>query len=208
MDIIAVSETKKKRQGNEKLRQYIDARAGIFLLARKNFRHSLKTIIWYLKEFLVSLLTCDFNARVGLQENDEVVSKYGKDVDNNSGEDLIELCAQKLRIFKSQHCHKTIYRSTWERPILQQRSVIDYVITRQSSKTKPQDCKVKRGANCRTDNYLINQDHGDKESNIRGRIAMEGMEDGRKLERQLDYQNNLRFSPNTRTDKTLRTYAR
>lgn len=36
----------------------------------------------------------DFNARLGSQENDEVVRRYGEDVINNSGEDLIELCNQ------------------------------------------------------------------------------------------------------------------
>ncbi|KAF2881451.1 hypothetical protein ILUMI_24737 [Ignelater luminosus] len=36
-------------------------------------------------------ITSDFNARVSSQENEEVVGKYGGDVANNSGEDLIEL---------------------------------------------------------------------------------------------------------------------
>ncbi|KAF2881377.1 hypothetical protein ILUMI_24791 [Ignelater luminosus] len=42
-----------------------------------------------------------------------------------------------------------------ERPSLHQKSIIDYVIRKQQSKLKFRDCRVKSGANCGSDHYLV-----------------------------------------------------
>lgn len=212
IDIIALSETKKKGQGNEKLKKYIHlwsgvekherAKAGVSLLVKADLEKFIKeysfiserivtitlnlfgteTIVigiyapnddatqqikdqfyWCLSQELNRIkghqdiiIAGDFNARVGSREQDEVVGKYGENTINGSGEHLIEFCNQfNLKILNSHFPHKHIHRYTWERPTLQQKSIIDYIITRQKSKAMPQDCRVKRGANCGSDHYLV-----------------------------------------------------
>ncbi|KAL3287996.1 hypothetical protein HHI36_002449 [Cryptolaemus montrouzieri] len=73
-----------------------------------------------------------------------------------SGERLIDFCElYSLQILNGFFQHEMIHRYTRERPSLGQRSIIDYVIKRQLSKLKINDCKVKRGTNCRSDHRLI-----------------------------------------------------
>lgn len=102
------------------------------------------------------IIAGDLNARVGSQENSRVVGRYGEEVVNDSGLRLIELCELNcLRMLNSFYPHKLIHRYTRERPSLQQKSNIDYVITRQRSNFKIHNCRVKRGANYGSDHRLV-----------------------------------------------------
>lgn len=98
----------------------------------------------------------DMNGRVGSRENDEVVGNFGEEEVNNNGERLIELCKQhNLKIGNSFYQHKEIHKITWERPSMNQKSILDYIIFKQNTSLIIQDIRVKRGFNCGSDHYLV-----------------------------------------------------
>ncbi|XP_044745199.1 craniofacial development protein 2-like [Coccinella septempunctata] len=102
------------------------------------------------------ILTGDLNARVGSRFDHDVVGQFCEICVNNSGEMLVNFCAQSsLKILNGFFEHKKIHRYTWERPSLHQKSVLDYFICRQRSRFGWQDCRVKRGPNCGSDHYMV-----------------------------------------------------
>ena len=52
--------------------------------------------------------------------------------------------------------HKDNHKYTWERPTLSQKSIIDFIITKQNSEMQIQNVRAYRGPNCGTDHKLIN----------------------------------------------------
>ncbi|KAF2902085.1 hypothetical protein ILUMI_04098, partial [Ignelater luminosus] len=108
------------------------------------------------------MLTGNMNARVGSMTDYQVVGQFGKNNINISGELLIEYCTQhSLEILNGFNKHKLIHRYTWKRPrpSFGQKSIIDYFTTKQKTKFKWQDCRVKRGPNCGSDHYLVEADN-------------------------------------------------
>lgn len=123
---------------------------------KERFYEQLSHVVNRVKSHQEIIVAGDLNARVGSRKNDEVVGEYGEDVVNGSGEMLIEFCKQyELKILNSFYSHKDIHKYTWERPSLNQKSIIDFFITRQRSGLRCHDCRVKRGANCGSDHYLL-----------------------------------------------------
>lgn len=98
----------------------------------------------------------DFNGRVGCRRDHDVVGQYGEDVLNDNGSRLIELCDQfSLKILNGYFQHKRVHRYTWTQPTKGQKSIIDYVITKQMSRAQVTDVRVHRGANCGSDHFLL-----------------------------------------------------
>lgn len=98
----------------------------------------------------------DLNARVKSMSDDDVVGRFAEEIENTNGERLIELCNQyQLQLTNTRFAHKNIHRYTWERPSMRQKSIIDYIITKQKPNVHVCDARVKRGANCGTDHHLL-----------------------------------------------------
>jgi hypothetical protein len=71
----------------------------------------------------------EFNGKVGVGNNSEVVGRPREICQNDNGVRLIYLCAQfKLRIANTFFKHKDFHKFTWERPSMNQKSIIGYII--------------------------------------------------------------------------------
>ncbi|KAF2886806.1 hypothetical protein ILUMI_19368 [Ignelater luminosus] len=102
------------------------------------------------------IIARDMNGRIEKRNNDEVVGKHREDMVNDNGQRLINISKQHaLRINNTFYSHKNIHWDTWERPSLNQKSVIDYIITKQNGNLKILDARIKRGLNYESDHYLL-----------------------------------------------------
>ncbi|XP_030757958.1 craniofacial development protein 2-like [Sitophilus oryzae] len=102
------------------------------------------------------ILAGDFNGKVGTRFNDDVVGRFGDPDTNDSGNRLVNTCKQyNMKINKTFFQHKQIHQYTWTRPSLGQKSIIDFIITKQSIQEKIKNVTVKRGANCGSDHFMV-----------------------------------------------------
>ncbi|KAK4875361.1 hypothetical protein RN001_011783 [Aquatica leii] len=102
------------------------------------------------------IIAGDLNGRVKSHEKSDVVGKFAEETENNNRKRLLEWCYEnELKLMNTFFEHKDIHWYTWERTSLQQKSIIDYVITKQKTIYKINDIRVKRGANCGTDHHLL-----------------------------------------------------
>lgn len=123
---------------------------------KDQFYEQMSDIIMTVKKHQDIILAGDLNARIKKMYDSDVVGKYAEEVQNDSGERLLEMCNQyNLTITNTYYAHKDIHRYTWERPSLQQKSIIDYIITKKTTHFQVHDSRVKRGANCGTDHHLV-----------------------------------------------------
>lgn len=123
---------------------------------KDNFYNSLTETIEAIPRHQEIVISGDINARVGWKIEHEVVGQFGEECLNSSGEMLIEFCPQNaLKILNGFFEHKIIHRFSWERPSLQQKSILDYFIVKQAGRLRWQDCRVKRGSNCGSDHYMV-----------------------------------------------------
>ena len=123
---------------------------------KDKFYEDLNIILENINQSQEMIIMGYLNARIGSRDDDDVVGKFGEEVVNNNGERLIEFCKQhKLRIYNSFFQHKEIHKFTWERPSINQKSIIDYIISKQDTPLTIQDVRVKRGFDCGSDHYLV-----------------------------------------------------
>lgn len=123
---------------------------------KDQFYGTLSDILSRAKGHQDIIVAGDLNARIKGQEDSNVVGKFADELQNDSGNRLIEISSQyKLQLANTCFAHKDIHRYTWERPSMQQRSIIDYIIVKQNSRFKVFDARVMRGANCGTDHHLL-----------------------------------------------------
>lgn len=212
MDIIALSETKKKGSGCEEIGKYIHiysgvsrdkrAKRGVSIAIRKDLKRNIKswesineniirvdikmkgydtTIIGVYaptenananekEEFRDALTTVlekisnrrecivigDLNARTGSQQGSKVVGPFGEREVNENGEALLRMCEeQNLKILNGYYQHKNIHKFTWMQATKGQKSIIDYVITRRSSRFTVDDVRVQRGAESASNHFLL-----------------------------------------------------
>ena len=100
----------------------------------------------------------DLNARGGERQVDGITGMYGVPGENENGEWLVELCAERELVigntwFKKKLCHKY----TWERG--DQKSLLDYVLIGKMYVKRLLDVHVKRGvAGGISDHYLVRAD--------------------------------------------------
>ena len=102
----------------------------------------------------------DLNARVGNEQVDEVVGKYGVPGRNESGEELIGLCLEhELVIGNTWFRKKDINKFTWERVVrgvVTDRALMDYIIISKSARERLLNVHVYRGAaGGMSDHYLV-----------------------------------------------------
>lgn len=123
---------------------------------KDKFYNQLSHVLSNTKAHLEIIVAGDLNGRIKGKKGDDVVGGFADEEENDNGERLLELCNQyQLKITNTFFSHKDIHRYTWERPSMNQRSIIDYIIVKQRSHFRINDCRVKRGANCGSDHHLL-----------------------------------------------------
>jgi len=96
-------------------------------------------------------------AEEGKKINNLVVGPFGEKAINDSGDKLIDICEQNsLKILNGYFQHKRIHQYTWHQDTQELRSIIDYIIARQTSGLKFQDVRVFRGMTVGSNHYLVN----------------------------------------------------
>jgi len=96
-------------------------------------------------------------AEQGKKNNNLVLGPYGEEVINDNGDRLIDICEQNLlKILKGYFQHKRIHQYTWHQDSQELRSIIDYIIARQTSGLKFQVIRVFRGMTVGSDHYIVN----------------------------------------------------
>ena len=212
MDVVILSETKRKAKGEEELGNYVHiwsgvsksvrAKAGVSIMINKTWKKRItnwefineriikvemtlfarevviigvyaptndtrdqeKDTFWtILRETIEKIprrkeliIMGDMNGRVGIRESCTIVGKYGETEYNDNGERLIEICEQfDLKITNTFFKHKDIHKYTWQQNTRELRSIIDYIIIRQTSSFKATDVRSYRGAQCGSDHYLV-----------------------------------------------------
>jgi len=104
------------------------------------------------------LILGDFNARVGRNPLSwpNVMGSHGLGNMNPNGHRLLTLCAQnELFITNTAFQVKVIHKGTWTHPRSKHCHMIDYCITRQRDRQDVTITRAMRGAECRTDHYLL-----------------------------------------------------
>ncbi|XP_030757794.1 craniofacial development protein 2-like [Sitophilus oryzae] len=170
MDIIALTETKKKGKGTEEKDGYVHIYSGVPkedvaayaptddapAAEKDTFFFDLTTTLEKIGSRKEVILIGDLNGRTGFKLNNPVVGRYGEHIVNNNGERLIHLCEQQaLRIANGWFPHKDIRKYTWTQPTRNLKSLIDYIIVRQNTQLKISDVRVMRGPECGTDHFLV-----------------------------------------------------
>ncbi|XP_044762230.1 craniofacial development protein 2-like [Coccinella septempunctata] len=98
----------------------------------------------------------DLNGKTGRKRDNKVVGPYGETSRNDNGERLIELCeSHGLKITNGFYKHKEIHTYTWVQTTRNLRSIIDYVIVKQSTALQINDVRVYTGVTCGSDHYLV-----------------------------------------------------
>lgn len=101
----------------------------------------------------------DMNSRVGKRTGNvshDVIGKYGEEHTNNNGRRLIDFCLQnELIITNTFYQHKSIHMYTREMKSRNERSVIDYLLTKRTFRKEVMDVRVQRGAEIGSDHYLV-----------------------------------------------------
>ena len=91
------------------------------------------------------------------KNNNQVVRPFGEEVINDNGDKLIDVCEQNsLKNLNGYFKHKRIHQYIWHQDTLELKSIIDYIIVRQSSGLKCQNIRVFRGMTVGSDHYLVN----------------------------------------------------
>ena len=82
---------------------------------------------------------------------------YGEEAINDNGDRLIDICEQNsLKFLNWYFQHKKIHQYTWHQDTQELRSLIDYIIARETSGLKFQVVRVFRGMTVGSDHYLVN----------------------------------------------------
>ena len=99
----------------------------------------------------------DMNAKVGDRAKDGVLGKHGVPGVNENGERLVEMCTERRMIIGNTWFKKRmIHKYTREGENGQERSLIDYVLVDEKSKSLLEDVNVYRGAaGGMSDHYLV-----------------------------------------------------
>ena len=90
----------------------------------------------------------DWNAKVGSQEIPGVTVKFGRGVQNEAGQRLIEFCQENALVIANtlfQH-KRRLY--TWTSPDGQHRNQIDYILCSQRWRSSIQSAKKRPGSDC------------------------------------------------------------
>ena len=98
----------------------------------------------------------DWNAKVGSQETPEVTGKFGRGIQNEAGQRLIEFCQENALVITNtlfQQHKRRLY--TWTSSDGQHRNHIDYILCSQRWRSSIQSAKTRPGADCGSDSELL-----------------------------------------------------
>ena len=105
-----------------------------------------------------TVLKENFNAHVGTNAISwkGVIGKHGDTELNENGKYLVQLCCSHgLRIMNTFFQHKKIYKYTWYRPSMDQKSLTNFCIVSSDLFSDLLDVRVKRGAELLTYHHLV-----------------------------------------------------
>ena len=168
---------------------------------RENFWSNLSECVESLKRNSYVVVLGDLNARVGDQVVEGVVGMWGVAGRNESGERLLEMCAeQELIIGNSCFKKKYVNKYTWVRVDggrMVDRALMDYVLIERSLVGRLKDVHVRRGeAKGMSDHFLIEakvvvaKEWRNKRDGCRREVVK--VEDLDKVEKQQEFQERLR----------------
>ena len=98
----------------------------------------------------------DWNAKVGSQETPGVTGKFGRGVQNEAGQRLIEFCQENELVIANtlfQQHKRRLY--TWTSPYGQHQNQIDYILCSQRWRSSIQSAKTRLGADSGSDHELL-----------------------------------------------------
>ncbi|XP_072375390.1 uncharacterized protein [Diabrotica undecimpunctata] len=124
--------------------------------SKDDFYNKMNEILSEFKENSDFFILGDLNDRVGREENNRVVGKYGEQITIDNGMRLRYFCeTMSLKIMNGFFQHRDIHKFTWIQPTRNLHSIIDYVIQRKTSQLKTTDIMVYRGSECVSDHRLL-----------------------------------------------------
>lgn len=104
----------------------------------------------------LTIVTGDFNAKVGDQRVSPCMGKFGLGNRNEAGDRLLDFCSgNDLAIMNTMFQQHPRRRYTWTSPDGVTKNQIDYIMTHQRWKTSVQSCKTYPGAYCGSDHQLV-----------------------------------------------------
>lgn len=168
---------------------------------REDFWNDLTECVESLKRKNYVVVLGDLNARVGDEEVDGVVGKYGVAGRNWSGERLLEMCGeQELVIGNSWFKKKSVNKYTWMRVDggrVVDRAMMDYVVIMRRLVGRLKDVHVRRGEGAgMSDHFLVEAriEVAKEWKNKRGGVKREviKVEELNKVEREQDYSEKMR----------------
>ena len=104
----------------------------------------------------VLIIIGNWNAKVGSQVKPGVTGKFGLGVQNEAGQQLIELCRENSLGIENtllQLHRRRLY--TWTSPEGQHQNQTDYIICSQRWRSSIQSAKTRPGADCGSDHELL-----------------------------------------------------
>jgi hypothetical protein len=123
---------------------------------KEDFLGKLNEVIVEIVNSREILIAEDFNSRTGGKIINLVVGPFGEAAINDNDDKLIDICEQNsLKILNGYFQHKRIHQYTWHQDTQELKSIIDYIIARQTSGLKFQDVRVFRGMTVGSDHYLV-----------------------------------------------------
>ncbi|VDP44640.1 unnamed protein product [Heligmosomoides polygyrus] len=114
--------------------------------AKDDFYSNLQAAIDLVPKTDVILLAGDFNAHVGRNRDgwEEVLGRYGIEVNDNGVRLLTFAAANGLMIGNSIFQHKQKHQLTWRAPNGNESALLDYVLVNRRFRTSIRDVRVKR----------------------------------------------------------------
>ena len=104
-----------------------------------------------------TILMGDFNAHIGTDDETwkGVIGRHGDASFNENGRYLLQLCCSNgLCIMNTFFQHRDVYKYTWYRPSMEQKSLMHFCIVSADLFSDVLDVRVKRGAELSTDHHL------------------------------------------------------
>ena len=98
----------------------------------------------------------DWNAKVGSQETPGVTGIFGRGVQNEAGQRLIEFCQENAQVIANtlfQQHKRRLY--TWTSPDVQHRNQIDYILCSQRWRSSRESTKTRPRADCGSDHEIL-----------------------------------------------------
>lgn len=127
--------------------------------AIEDFYNQLQSIVNNTNKKANIILMGDFNAKVGGNSHEnwpEVVGKYGLGTSNERGNNLLQFCSiNNLVITNTIFRHKNKRRATWLSPDGATFNQIDYIIVKDSLRTKITNSRAFHSADVYTDHFLV-----------------------------------------------------